>query len=479
MIKGVYLITDDSGNLLDRVSQALSGAVSTLQYRAKGTDYQARLAEGRELQKLCAARGVTFIVNDDLQLAAELGADGLHSGQQGVCVADARRILGPQKIIGVSTHSLEEALRAEADGADYIGFGAMFPTGSKEVSCIPGPLALAAVKPAVRIPVVAIGGINRDNAGTVIDTGADAIAVISAVLASADPALVSTELALLFNRRNPFPRGSVLTVAGSDCGGGAGIQADIKTITLLGSYAASAITALTAQNTQGVSSIQPIPPAFLSAQLDAVLGDIPVDVVKSGMLLSAEAVEALAVKLVLFDKKLLILDTVMIAKGGMSLTSEEAIKAMTNSLLPIAYLITPNIPEAERLTGLTISNIKDMQSAAKVLRQMGAKNVLVKGGHLGGLDATDIFYDGSNFTEYTTKKLNNRHTHGTGCVYSSAIATFLAQGEALPQAIARAKEFVTEAIRLALPMGKGQGPLNHYRATKNLTFSGNSEHQGS
>jgi len=476
MIKGIYLITDDSSNLNERISQALSGAVSTLQYRNKGKDYHARLAEGRELQRLCAARSITFIINDDLKLAAELDADGLHLGQGDGYVKDARRILGPKKIIGVSTHSLEEALRAEADGADYIGFGAMYPTGSKKVSYMPGPAALTAVKSAVRIPVVAIGGINRDNAGAVIDAGADAIAVIAAVLASAEPGLASTELALLFNRRSAFPRGSVLTVAGSDSGGGAGIQADIKTITLLGSYASSAITALTAQNTQGVGSIHPTPTAFLSAQLDAVFGDIPVDVVKVGMLFSAEAVEVLAGKLLHFEKKLLILDTVMIAKGGMSLTSEESVNSMIKRLLPISYLITPNIPEAERLTGLTISTIKDMQRAARVLKQMGARNVLVKGGHLQGLDATDIFYDDSDFISYTTKKLINRHTHGTGCTYSSAIATFLAQGEPLPHAIARAKEFVTEAIKLALPMGKGQGPLNHYCATKNLWFHGESKH---
>lgn len=191
MIKGIYLITDDSSNLMERVSQALSGAVSTLQYRNKGKDYHARLTEGRELQRLCAARGTTFIINDDLKLAAELGADGLHLGQGDGCVEDARRILEPEKIIGVSTHSLEEALRAEADGADYIGFGAMYPTGSKEVSYMPGPAALTAVKSSVRIPVVAIGGINRDNAGVVIDAGADAIAVIAAVLASSDPELAS------------------------------------------------------------------------------------------------------------------------------------------------------------------------------------------------------------------------------------------------------------------------------------------------
>jgi hydroxymethylpyrimidine kinase/phosphomethylpyrimidine kinase/thiamine-phosphate diphosphorylase len=466
MIKGLYLITDHGDRLIERISRALSGGVSVLQYRNKEKDFPARLAEGRELRALCASRGVTFIVNDDLRLAVELGADGVHLGQEDGSVEEARGLLGPGKIIGISTHTLEEAVRAEAAGADYIGFGAMYPTGSKEVRHMPGPAALAAVKAEVGIPVVAIGGINRENAGTVIDAGADAMAVIAAVLASADPGLAAAELALLFNRRKAFPRGSVLTVAGSDSGGGAGIQADIKTVTLLGGYAASVITALTAQNTLGVSGIHGVPATFVAEQLDAVFSDIPVDVVKSGMLFSREIIETLANKLAAYGKKMLVLDPVMVAKGGSRLIGEDAVSTLVKRLLPLAYLVTPNVPEAETLTGIAIGDEDAMHRASQALSAMGARNVLIKGGHLPGREAVDILFDGDNACRFTAARVATGNTHGTGCSYASAIAAFLAQGEPLPLAVARAKEFITAAIGLAKPLGNGHGPVNHFSAAQ-------------
>ena len=468
MLKGLYLITDHGDRLIERVRQALSGGVSTLQYRNKEKDYQARLAEAGKLQRLCADRNVTFIINDDLKLAAELGADGVHLGQEDGSIAEARRILGPGKIIGVSTHTLDEALRAEADGADYIGFGAMYPTGSKEISHMPGPAALAAVKAEVAIPVVAIGGINRDNAGAVIDAGADAVAVIAAVLTSADPGLAAAELALLFNRRKTFPRGSVLTVAGSDSGGGAGIQADIKTITLLGSYAASAITALTAQNTLGVSAIHGVPATFVAAQLEAVFSDIPVDVVKTGMLFSREIIETLADTLAANDKKMLVLDPVMVAKGGSRLIGEDAVATLVERLMPLAFLVTPNVPEAEALTGVTIVDEDSMHQAAQVLFAMGARNILIKGGHLPGQESVDILFDSGGIRRFSAARVATCNTHGTGCSYASAIAAFLAQGEPLPLAVARAKEFITTAIGLAVPLGGGHGPVNHFAAAHKI-----------
>jgi hydroxymethylpyrimidine kinase/phosphomethylpyrimidine kinase/thiamine-phosphate diphosphorylase len=467
MMKGLYLITDHNDRLLERVESALSGGVSCLQYRNKTTNHEARRAEGEQLRKLCARNGIPFIVNDDVSLAAELRADGVHLGQDDGDVAGARLALGPKAIIGVSTHSTEEALRAEADGADYIGFGAMYPTGSKDVRFLPGPAALAEARKRVRIPMVAIGGIDRDNAPTVIDAGADAIAVISAVLSNPEPGLAAAELALLFNRRLPYPRGSVLTVAGSDSGGGAGIQADIKTITLLGGYAASALTALTAQNTLGVRAIHGVPPAFLAEQLDAVLGDIPIQVVKTGMLFSAPLIEVLAEKLAEYDKKILVLDPVMIAKGGSSLVDDPAVATLVERLLPRAYLVTPNIPEAERLTGMEIHDESSREEVCRRLHSLGARNVLLKGGHLSGPEATDLLFDGVTFRSFTTTRIDTPNTHGTGCSTASAIAAFLAGGEPLPVAVSKAKEFITDAIRLAVPLGKGHGPVNHFLAAKN------------
>ncbi len=466
MIKGLYLITDHGGNLVGRVEAAISGGASVLQYRNKEKEYSSRLAECLELRSLCAAHGVIFIVNDDTRLSVESGADGVHLGQEDGAVAEARRILGLGKIIGVSTHTLEEAQKAEAEGADYIGFGAMYPTGSKEVRHMPGPTVLESVRTKVSLPVVAIGGITRDNAGPVIDAGADAVAVISAVLSHPDPGLAAAELVLLFNRRRSFPRGSVLTVAGSDSGGGAGIQADIKTITLLGGYASSAITALTAQNTMGVKAIHGIPASFVDDQLDAVFEDIPVDVVKTGMLYSSEIIETIADKLVAWRKRFVVLDPVMIAKGGSKLMGEDALRILIERLLPLAYLATPNIPEAEALTGIEIIDEASMIEAARSLHCLGAKNVLIKGGHLDADYSPDILFGGNDVRRFATSRIDSANTHGTGCSFASAISALLAQGEPLPSAVAKAKKFITAAIRHAIPLGKGHGPINHFLAVR-------------
>ena len=466
-LEGLYLITDHGERLAARVREAFSGGVSVLQYRDKVRPPKERLELARELKHLCAEFQVTFIVNDDLELARTLDADGLHLGQEDGDPAAARAALGPGKIIGVSTHSLSEALQAQAAGADYVGFGAIYPTTSKEVgAAVQGPERLAHLKGKLQIPVVAIGGITRDNACSAIDAGADAVAIISAVLSARSPGLAAEEISLLFNRRNPHPRGAVLTVAGSDSGGGAGIQADLKTVTLLGSYGASAITALTAQNSRGVTAIHQVPPDFLAQQIDAVLSDFPIDVVKIGMLSSPENAAILADKLTAYGTRMVVLDPVMSAKGGMALLENEALSVLKNRLIPLSYLLTPNIPEAEILTGLTITDTAGMELAARALHLMGARNVLVKGGHLSEGVVTDILFDGSGFTRFTAPRVLTRNTHGTGCTLASAVASFLAQGEPLPGAVLRAKLFVTRAIKSAHPMGKGHGPVNHFLAAK-------------
>jgi len=265
-----------------------------------------------------------------------------------------------------------------------------------------------------------------------------------------------------------FPRGKVLTIAGSDSGGGAGIQGDLKTITLLGSYGASVITALTAQNTRGVSDIHVPPPSFVGAQMDAVFSDITFDVVKTGMLHSAENMALVADKLIEFNRKIVVVDPVMTAKGGAPLLARDALSVLKERLIPLAYLLTPNIPEAEKLTGLVIVDEEGMQEAARLLCRMGARNVLIKGGHLPEGVSVDILFDGSAFTRFTVPRILTKNSHGTGCTLASAIAAFLAQGEPLPLAVARAKEFVTLAIKLAQPMGKGHGPVNHFIAAREM-----------
>lgn len=469
-ISGVYLITDLGDDLVGRVRRALRGGVTVLQYRAKDKGRELCLEEGGELKQLCRSFGAAFIVNDDVQLALALEADGVHLGQDDGSVSAARELLGPGRIIGKSTHNLKEALQAEQDGADYIGFGAMYPTDSKNVTHIAGTAGLAAIRDRVRLPIVAIGGITTSNACRVIDAGADSVAVISSVLSSPRPDISVAELKLLFNRTRPFPRGSVLTVAGSDSGGGAGIQADIKAITLLGSYAASVLTALTAQNTRGVSAIHGLPPSFVIEQLDTVLADIPVDVIKTGMLHTPAIISALAEN---FSERStmipLVIDPVMVAKGGAALMDRDATNVFSSQLLPQAYLLTPNIPEAERLLGIQIRSEPEMEQAARDLHALGAANVLIKGGHLTGGYSTDVLFDGSECHVFTVERVFTNNTHGTGCSYASAIATFLAQGEPLKGAIEKAKQFISAAIRLSRPLGKGHSPVNHYLAARELT----------
>ncbi len=471
-ISGVYLITDQGIDLVARVCQALRGGVSALQYRAKGADYRERLAVGNELKRLCSRFGVTFIVNDDVQLAKELDADGVHLGQDDGDIDTARTQLGPNKIIGKSTHNLEEAIRAEHDGADYIGFGAIYPTGSKVVSHLPGVEGLKSVRDKIHIPIVAIGGLSSANACRVIEAGANALAVISSVLSHPRPEIAAAELLLLFNRVRPFPRGAVLTIAGSDSGGGAGIQADIKTISLLGSYAATVLTALTAQNTCGVSSIHGLPSSFVCDQLDAVLSDIPIDVIKTGMLHTPAIISALAERL--GDRKVIIpmvIDPVMVAKGGAALLEREAVQVFCDQLLPMAYLLTPNVPEAERLLGRSIKNDSDMERAASELHTMGAANVLIKGGHMTGRLSTDILFDGTQCHHFSSERIFTSNTHGTGCSYASAIAALLAQGEPLLKSIERSKAFIGTAIRTARSLGKGHSPVNHFQAAHELLHS--------
>lgn len=472
-ISGLYLITDDNrdGALLARVTAALRGGLRILQYRDKHASAAAQSEMASALAALCRAAGALLIINDDPQLALACHADGVHLGQKDGEVAAARALLGPHKLIGVSAGNVEEAETAAAAGADYIGLGSLYPTATKGDAIVVGLAELRAVRAAVTLPIVAIGGLNRDNAGAVIAAGADCIAVISAVMGAPRPDFSTKELSLLFHRHCPAPNGRVLTIAGSDSGGGAGIQADLKTITLLGSYGMSAITALTAQNTQGVSAIHAIPPAFVAAQIDAVVSDIGVDVVKTGMLLNAGIIAVVAAALQ-EHALLTVIDPVMIAKGGASLLESAAVDALRRVLIPQAYLLTPNLPEAEALTGLTISNEEGMAAAARALQGLGAANVLLKGGHLPGDEAIDLLLCGDTVHRFVAPRIATVNTHGTGCTFAAAIAAFLAQGWPLPEAVGRAKIYLTAAIASALPLGKGHGPVNHWQGAKTVMRNG-------
>ncbi|MCX7570159.1 bifunctional hydroxymethylpyrimidine kinase/phosphomethylpyrimidine kinase [Tumebacillus sp. DT12] len=252
-----------------------------------------------------------------------------------------------------------------------------------------------------------------------------------------------------------------LTIAGSDSGGGAGIQADLKTFTVLGVYGMSALTAITAQNTLGVHSIYNLPLQAIEEQIDAVASDIGVDAVKTGMLSQVPIIETVARKIKEHNIPNLVVDPVMVAKGGAKLLESDSQHALITHLLPLATVVTPNLPEAEVLTGLSIRTVEDMKEAAKKIHAFGPRYVVVKGGHLEG-DALDILFDGETFEIFVTDRYETRHTHGTGCTFSAAITAELAKGRSIHAAVETAKDFITCAIRDTLGLGQGHGPTNHW-----------------
>ncbi len=252
-----------------------------------------------------------------------------------------------------------------------------------------------------------------------------------------------------------------LTLAGSDSGGGAGIQADLKTFSALGVYGASVITAITAQNTIGVSGILELPLDIIAAQIDAVVSDIQFDAFKTGMLSSEPIISLVAAKVSEFKLAPLVVDPVMVATSGDRLLREDAVEALRTRLLPMAAVTTPNIPEAEVLVGREVRSESARRDAARRIIELGAKAVVIKGGHLEG-PAIDLFYDGTDFTELVAERIQTTNTHGTGCTLASAIAAGLAKGLPLVEAVREAKRYVTEAIAGAYPIGHGHGPVHHF-----------------
>ena len=253
---------------------------------------------------------------------------------------------------------------------------------------------------------------------------------------------------------------TALTIAGSDCSGGAGIQADLKTMTMNGVYAMSAITALTAQNTTGVRGVQETTPDFLCQQIDAVFEDISPDAVKIGMVSSSELIQAIADRLKYYKAENIVVDTVMVATSGARLISEDAIDTLKEYLIPLATVVTPNIPEAEVLSGMSIRDEEDMLQAAKKISDTYHCAVLLKGGHSIN-DANDLLYQNGTYRWFKGKRINNPNTHGTGCTLSSAIAANLAKGYDLEASVHRAKEYISGALADMLDLGQGSGPMNH------------------
>ena len=252
----------------------------------------------------------------------------------------------------------------------------------------------------------------------------------------------------------------VLTIAGSDCSGGAGIQADLKTFTAHGVFGMSVIVSVVAENTSRVIDIQDITPDMIGKQIDAVFEDIEVDAVKVGMLSTPECMGAVAEKLRQYQPKNVVIDPVMYAKNGCPLMEPSAVDALIKTILPLADVLTPNIPEAERITGLQIQSVKDMERAAERVYAMGSKAVVIKGGHAVG-NALDVLFDGNQMYHFETERIDTKNTHGTGCTLSSAIAANLAKGFDLPVSIKRSKDYLSGALGAMLDLGKGRGPMMH------------------
>lgn len=462
----VYAVTDRAWlkgeNLKDQVEKALKGGVTFVQLREKNLDRRLFLEEAAAIKELCGSFHVPFVINDDVEIALASGADGVHVGQKDMDVKEARRRLGPGKIIGVSCKSVEQAKAAEAGGADYLGVGAMYPTDTKSDTSQVTVETLKAICRAVDIPVVAIGGIRADRIEPLKETGADGVAVVSAIFGQPDIEAAArglretAEMYLGRHRR----RKTALTIAGSDPSGGAGIQADLKTMLANGVYGMSAITALTAQNTTGVSGIFPVTPEFLGMQIDSVFSDIRPDAVKIGMVSSKELIRVIADRLSYYKAENIVVDPVMISTSGSRLIDEDAVGALKELLLPMAAVVTPNIPEAEVLSGIRIRSSEDMVRAAEIISREYGCAVLCKGGHRLN-DANDLLYRDGGFCWFMGRRIDNPNTHGTGCTLSSAIASGLARGYGLEQAVESAKEYLSGALEAMLDLGSGSGPMDH------------------
>ena len=480
----LYLVTDRplSGgrDMAWIVREAAAGGVTMVQLREKECSTAEFIQLARELKAALTPLGIPLIINDRVDVALAVDADGVHIGQSDMPYDTARKLLGSDKIIGLSVETMDEVIAANALDVDYIGISPVYATPTKTDTLT--PFGLDGVDEVMRYSrhrCVAIGGMNRDTVGEVIAHGVEGVAVVSAIVAAPSPREAAAELAGIISTKRPdvarenhnsefriqnYPR--VLTIAGSDSGGGAGIQADIKSISANGCFATSAITAITAQNTLGVNAVEGLSIDILEGQIEAVLSDIGTDSVKIGMLHSAEVVRSVARLLRKYGIKDVVLDPVMVSTSGHKLIEDSAIAVLKSDLMPLARVITPNIPEAEILLGEPIEKQGDLPAAARRLAQQYGVSVLLKAGHLVDDELIDIFYNNETgeVIELSARRVDTPNTHGTGCTLSSAFAAQLAKGLPLTEAARAAKAYINNAIihGAAYKIGNGHGPVCHF-----------------
>ena len=460
----LYAVTDrmwtGKQTLMEQVEDALKGGATCVQLREKELDEESFLQEAYEMKALCEKYGVPFFINDNVEIAIKCKADGIHVGQDDMEASNVRALVGEEMMIGVSVNCVEQALAAVQAGADCLGVGAMFSTATKLDADSVSFETLKEICNAVDIPVVAIGGISKENMMQLKGTDVDGVALVSAIFGAENIEEECKELRLLSEAMVRPEKRAVLSIAGSDCSGGAGIQADLKTMTMNGVFAMSAITALTAQNTIGVQGIYEVSPDFLGMQIDSIFTDIRPDAVKIGMVSSVELIEIIAEKLKEYKAENIVIDPVMVATSGSALMKNNAVSALAEKLLPLAAVVTPNIPEAEILSEMKIENEKDMEEAAKKIGDTYGCAVLVKGGHSIN-DANDLLYHDGTYKWFYGKRIHNPNTHGTGCTLSRAIASNLAKGYSLEDAVKKAKAYISGALSAMLDLGAGSGPMDH------------------
>ncbi len=449
-----------AGRLADWIGRLHAAGAGIIQLRDRTLGPAELAAAARACADAARHAGALFIVNDDPELARACGADGVHLGQGDGAIAWARGIVGPDAIIGRSSPGGALLAAAAAEGADYASVSPLWATPTK-----PGRPAAgldAAIDAARRdtIPWFALGGLDRRRAERVAAIGARRLAVVRDVVEADDPAVAAHALIACLDTD---PR--VLAIAGSDSGGGAGIQADVKAIAMAGGFPMTAVTALTAQSTVGVDAVLPVPADFVVRQIQSAVDDLGVDAVKTGMLGDAGVIEAVASALATLDPELripIVVDPVMRAESGASLLADDAVRVLRERLAPLARVLTPNLFEAQALAGADTDDASEL--ARRTLDATGAEAVVVTGGH--GPTSADVLCDADGVRLIDGPRLDVPHTHGAGCTYASTLATLLGGGMPLDDAAAAAKRTATAAVRAGRAYGAGAGPVDVIRAAR-------------
>jgi hydroxymethylpyrimidine kinase/phosphomethylpyrimidine kinase/thiamine-phosphate diphosphorylase len=448
-----------AGALADWIPRLCAAGAGIVQLRDRDLPPAALRAAARACAEAARSYGALLIVNDDPLLAAEVGADGVHLGQDDGAIDWARGIVGPDAIVGRTTRGGAVLAAAQAEGADYASVSPLWATPTKPGRVPAGLGAAIAAARTATIPWFALGGLDPVRARRVAAVGATRVAAVREITEAPDPAAAVRGLVACLDTN---PR--VLAVAGSDSGGGAGLQADIKAISAAGGFPLTSVTALTAQSTIGVEAVHPVPPDFVAHQMRIVIGDLGVDAVKTGMLADAAVIEAVAGELGALDPTLLVpvvVDPVLRAESGASLLAADALRTLRERLAPLATVLTPNLFEAQAL-----AEVED-DDAAELARRVHDRTgtaVVVTGGH--GPSSADVLCAEGQLHVIDGPRLDVPHTHGAGCTYASTLATLLGGGMALPEAAQEAKRAATAAVRAGRSYGAGAGPVDVIRAVR-------------